>query len=234
RATTEHSPQDARLLRRAGAGELVMATTSTSYYVDRMTLADIPEVIQIERESFTLPWPANAYRRELQDNRTAHYVVVRKSGVAPPSSSPPPRDHRGLFSFLSRQFEPAASTLRAGEPPGIYAYAGLWLMVDEAHITTIAVRASSRGRGLGELTLAGLIDISLEVGARLMTLEVRISNTVAQNLYLKYGFKQSGLRRRYYSDNSEDALIMTAEAINAPIFLNNYRLLKTSLQRKLG
>ncbi|HUZ78401.1 MAG TPA: ribosomal protein S18-alanine N-acetyltransferase [Chloroflexota bacterium] len=212
-----------------------MATTSTSYYVDRMTLADIPEVIEIERESFTLPWPANAYRRELQDNRTAHYVVVRKSGVTPRPPSPPPRDHRGgLFSFLSRQFEPAPSPARGDEPPAIYAYAGLWLMVDEAHITTIAVRASSRGRGLGELTLAGLIDISLEVGARLMTLEVRISNTVAQNLYLKYGFKQSGLRRRYYSDNSEDALIMTAEAINAPIFLNNYRLLKTSLQRKLG
>jgi [ribosomal protein S18]-alanine N-acetyltransferase len=106
-------------------------------------------------------------------------------------------------------------------------------MVDEGHITTIAVRPEFRGKGLGELVLCGLVDTALEVGARIMTLEVRVSNTVAQNLYLKYGFKQSGLRRRYYSDNNEDALIMTAEAINAPVFLNNYKLLKNSLLRKL-
>ncbi|MDE3074936.1 MAG: ribosomal protein S18-alanine N-acetyltransferase [Chloroflexota bacterium] len=151
-----------------------------------------------------------------------------------PPSKPQVEERRGLFSFFSRQFNAAAVPPRRGGPPTIFAYAGLWLMVDEAHITTIAVRQEYRGRGLGELTLCGLVDTGLEVGARLMTLEVRISNTVAQNLYLKYGFKQSGLRRRYYSDNNEDALIMTAEAINAPVFLNNYRLLKTSLMRKLA
>jgi ribosomal-protein-alanine N-acetyltransferase len=213
-----------------------MATTSStpSYYVDRMTTADINEVIEIERQSFTLPWPVNAYRRELQDNRTAHYIVVRKT---PTPGSPPAAplretdEPKGLLSFLWRK--PPPPRPREG-PPTIFAYAGLWLMVDEAHITTIAVRREYRGRGLGELVLSGLIDIAMEVGARLMTLEVRISNTEAQNLYLKFGFKQSGLRRRYYSDNNEDALIMTAEAINSPIFLNNYRLLKKSLAQKLG
>jgi [ribosomal protein S18]-alanine N-acetyltransferase len=213
-----------------------MATTSATFYVDRMLVADIPEVIQIERDSFSLPWPPNAYKRELQDNRTAHYIVVRRHepGRARPVAPPPTHndERRGLLGFL-RGLSPApVPTARQG-PPSIFGYAGLWLMVDEAHITTIAVRSEMRGKGLGELALCGLVDTALEVGARIMTLEVRISNTVAQNLYLKYGFKQSGLRRRYYSDNNEDALIMTADNIHAPVFMNNYKLLKNSLLRKL-
>ncbi|MHB8619151.1 MAG: ribosomal protein S18-alanine N-acetyltransferase [Chloroflexota bacterium] len=213
-----------------------MATTTPAFYVDHLASADIPEVIEIERQSFSLPWPANAYKRELQDNRTAHYVVVRKAGIDSPAtaqSRPSDGDPRGFFSFLRLPFAPPAATPHYAGPPTIFAYAGLWLMVDEAHITTIAVRPEYRGRGLGELVLCGLVDIGLEIGARMMTLEVRITNSVAQNLYLKYGFKQSGLRRRYYSDNNEDALIMTAEGINSPVFLNNYRLLKNSLIRKL-
>ncbi|HEX6512535.1 MAG TPA: ribosomal protein S18-alanine N-acetyltransferase [Chloroflexota bacterium] len=209
-----------------------MATTSSTFYVDRMVVADIQEVIEVERQSFSLPWPSNAYKRELQDNRTAHYIVVRRQEPGKPPPAPPRTDEpRGLLGFL-RSLGSPATPARQG-PPTIYAYAGLWLMVDEAHITTIAVRPEYRGKGLGELVLCGLIDTALEVGARIMTLEVRVSNTVAQNLYLKYGFKQSGLRRRYYSDNNEDALIMTAENIGAPVFLNNYKLLKNSLLRKL-
>lgn len=211
-----------------------MATTSSMYYTDRMAVADITEVIEIERQSFSLPWPPNAYKRELQDNRTAHYIVVRKQepGRQPPPPAPRQDETRGLLGFLRSLGSSAPPPPRQG-PPTIYAYAGLWLMVDEAHITTIAVRPECRGKGLGELVLCGLIDTALEVGARIVTLEVRVSNTVAQNLYLKYGFKQSGLRRRYYSDNNEDALIMTADNINAPVFLNNYKLLKNSLLRKL-
>ncbi len=212
-----------------------MATTSTLYYTDRMTVSDIPEVIEIERLSFSLPWPPNAYKRELQDNRTAHYIVVRKHEPgSPPLPTPSARaeESKGLLGFLKSLGGSSTPTTRQG-PPTIFGYAGLWLMVDEAHITTIAVRPECRGKGLGELALCGLVDTALEVGARIMTLEVRVSNTVAQNLYLKYGFKQSGLRRRYYSDNNEDALIMTAENINAPVFLNNYKLLKNSLLRKM-
>ncbi|HEY8691706.1 MAG TPA: ribosomal protein S18-alanine N-acetyltransferase [Chloroflexota bacterium] len=211
-----------------------MATTSSTFYVDRMSVADIQEVIEIERQSFSLPWPPNAYKRELQDNRTAHYIVVRRQepGRPPPAPAPKQDEHRGLLGFLKSLSSSPSLAPRQG-PPTLYGYAGLWLMVDEAHITTIAVRPESRGKGLGELVLCGLVDTALEVSARIITLEVRVSNTVAQNLYLKYGFKQSGLRRRYYSDNNEDALIMTAENIHAPVFLNNYKLLKNSLLRKL-
>jgi ribosomal-protein-alanine N-acetyltransferase len=89
----------------------------------------------------------------------------------------------------------------------------MWLMLDEAHITTIAMRTKWRGKGLGELLLASLIETAFDVGAHRMTLEVRVSNEPAQNLYRKYGFSQEGVRPRYYSDNNEDAYIMTTSNI---------------------
>jgi ribosomal-protein-alanine N-acetyltransferase len=75
-----------------------------------------------------------------------------------------------------------------------------------------------RGQGVGELLLLALIHRSIEVGARWMTLEVRASNAVAQNLYRKYTFKEMGVRRRYYSDNGEDALVMWTDALDSDTF----------------
>ena len=87
-------------------------------------------------------------------------------------------------------------------------YAGMWVILDEAHITTIAVDLRYRGQHVGERLLIGLIDAALERGARWMTLEVRRSNTTAQALYKKYGFREIGTRKGYYSDNREDAIVM--------------------------
>jgi ribosomal-protein-alanine N-acetyltransferase len=91
-------------------------------------------------------------------------------------------------------------------------------MVDEAHVTSIAVSPPYRGLGLGELLFLALVDTSHEIGAQYMTLEVRISNSLAQNLYRKYGFKETGVRRKYYSDNNEDALIMWSDPLESPGF----------------
>ena len=88
-------------------------------------------------------------------------------------------------------------------------YAGLWLLIDEAHISTIAVAPEWRGRGLGELLLASLLERAISIGADVATLEVRASNLVAQNLYRKYRFTVVGVRKGYYTDNFEDALVMT-------------------------
>ena len=95
----------------------------------------------------------------------------------------------------------------------IVGYTGLWLMVDEAHITTFAVHPDARRRRIGERLLQRLFDIAQDIGAEWLTLEVRASNIAAQRLYEKYGFKRAGVRRRYYSDNGEDALIMWTERI---------------------
>jgi ribosomal-protein-alanine N-acetyltransferase len=91
----------------------------------------------------------------------------------------------------------------------IVGFAGMWLLVDEAHVTTFATRGSWRRQGVGERLLLALLDLSIQQRAHEATLEVRPSNTPARRLYEKYGFKVVGLRPRYYSDNNEDALIMT-------------------------
>lgn len=96
----------------------------------------------------------------------------------------------------------------AGEIAG---YAGMWLIMDEAHITNIAVRPHFRGRKLGTRLMMQMQASALFLGAERMTLEVRVSNTVAQSLYAKMGFTPAGLRKGYYTDNGEDAVIMWAE-----------------------
>ncbi|WP_110113916.1 ribosomal protein S18-alanine N-acetyltransferase [Bacillus sp. CGMCC 1.16541] len=90
----------------------------------------------------------------------------------------------------------------------IIGYCGTWIIVDEVHITNIALLPSYRGKGLGELLLRNVINVVKEMGAQSMTLEVRVSNYTAQSLYRKLGFQPGGTRRNYYSDNNEDALVM--------------------------
>ena len=91
----------------------------------------------------------------------------------------------------------------------IAAYGGMWLMVDEGHIITFAVHPAWRRQRIGERLLIAFLDLARERGAHEATLEVRLSNLPARRLYEKYGFRPVGLRPRYYSDNGEDALIMT-------------------------
>ncbi|MEK5058166.1 ribosomal protein S18-alanine N-acetyltransferase [Paenibacillus sp. FSL H7-0326] len=139
-----------------------------------MKLEDIPDVLVIEQECFTLPWTETAFVNELTQNHFAKYMIMELDGQA-------------------------------------IGYCGMWTIVDEAHITNIAVREAYRGRKLGEKLLHEMMKTAAYLGMTRMTLEVRISNTVAQNLYKKKGFKPSGLRKGYYSDNNEDALIMWAD-----------------------
>ncbi|WP_438444689.1 ribosomal protein S18-alanine N-acetyltransferase [Gorillibacterium sp. sgz5001074] len=95
----------------------------------------------------------------------------------------------------------------------IAGYAGMWIIMDEAHITNIAVRSPFRGRGWGERLLTELRANAKKLGARRMTLEVRVTNRVAQNLYEKMGFRSVGVRKGYYTDNNEDALIMWTDIL---------------------
>lgn len=104
--------------------------------------------------------------------------------------------------------------LRAGSR--VIAYAGIWLMVDEAHVTTFAVLPAYRRRGVGGRLLCEVIELSAALGATVVTLEVRLSNAAARQLYQRFGFRPVGVRPRYYSDNGEDALIMTTERLDLP------------------
>ena len=90
----------------------------------------------------------------------------------------------------------------------IVGYVGIWFVVDEGHITNVAVHSDYRGRKIGDKLVSELVELCKKADLSAMTLEVRASNTVAQNLYRKYGFKMGGIRKEYYSDNKEDAIIM--------------------------
>ncbi|KGE19159.1 ribosomal protein S18-alanine N-acetyltransferase [Paenibacillus wynnii] len=139
-----------------------------------MRVEDIPNIMIIEREAFTMPWTEEAFRNELTHNHFAKYMVM---------------EHQAQ----------------------IIGYAGLWAIVDEAHVTNIAVLEAFRGRKWGEELLDELMKTASYLGMKSITLEVRVSNQIAQNLYRKKGFRSAGTRKGYYSDNREDALIMWAD-----------------------
>ncbi|WP_368780804.1 ribosomal protein S18-alanine N-acetyltransferase [Alicyclobacillus fastidiosus] len=112
-------------------------------------------------------------------------------------------------AFLGELVENRLARYVVAELDGrVIGYGGLWMILDEGHVTNIAVDPDFRGRKLGEKLLRTLMSMCAASGGRKMTLEVRVSNTVAQNLYRKYGFERVGLRKGYYTDNREDAIIM--------------------------
>jgi ribosomal-protein-alanine N-acetyltransferase len=96
----------------------------------------------------------------------------------------------------------------------VVGFAGLWLMVDEGHITTFAVHPEWRRQGVGARMLLRLLDVAIELGASRMTLEVRVSNLAAQELYRRFGFTIAGTRVRYYTDDGEDAFVMTTPPLS--------------------
>ena len=105
---------------------------------------------------------------------------------------------------------PCARYLVARENGEVIGYVGMWLVIDEGHVTNVAVREDKRGIGLGKELMKRLIQLAADSGMIWMTLEVRRSNKVAQNLYHSFGFIDVGYRKRYY-ENNEDALLMGLE-----------------------
>jgi ribosomal-protein-alanine N-acetyltransferase len=187
-----------------------------------MAESDIAQVMDIEREAFPSAWPQTAYKRELQ-NRAARYLVLTEVADEQPETPPSP----GVWSALRR----GAIRIVGGEAPAgagerLLGFIGLWLMVGEAHIVTVAVRAEYRRMGIGERLLIAAIEMAQEYDQELITLEVRASNDAAQRLYETYGFDRAGLRVRYYSDNHEDAVIMTTPPIASPEFRMRLERLK--------
>jgi len=205
------------------------------YVIDRMMISDVPRVIEIERLAYPSTWPPSAYRKELQDNRWAHYIVLRDKKIVEEHMAIGVQEPEKPRRFFPLSLLPGrtSATATAPELSSIIGFAGLWLMVDEAHITTIAMHPDFRHKGLGEFMLVNLIDIAYNIGANWVTLEVRVSNYTAQNLYRKYGFREKGLRQKYYSDNQEDALIMWTDEINSPGYKQQFQRLKAALSRKL-
>jgi len=196
---------------------------------------DLYQVNRIDHEAFPTMWPPANYQRELK-NGLAHYIVAcddeRKYNL--PLVATPQKGFSGLISKIRLRFDHHSPASEPSASEYIFGFAGLWLMAGEAHITNIAVREKHRRQGIGELMFISLVEMALELGASLVTLEVRASNTIAQSLYAKYGLAQVGLRRGYYTDNREDGVIMTLEDIRSIPVQANLRRLKQNHSRRWG
>ncbi len=119
-------------------------------------------------------------------------------------------------SLLHETENACARYMTLAEDGQVKAYAGVWFVLDEGHITNIAVAPDRRRMGYGEKVTRALMQLAADSGMRFLTLEVRRSNIPAQNLYHKLGFMDVGYRKRYYENNREDALIMVCERLPEP------------------
>ena len=207
-----------------------------------MRIADIPQVMEVERESFPSMWPPTAYKRELQQNRLAHYIVVvehRPTQGPPAAEEPQPRQGGPVGRLLGELRQILGGDDGRLPPPEereelVLGFVGVWLLPDEAHIVTIAVRDSHRRQGIGEFLLIAAVELAQRAGQPLLTLECRVSNEPALALYEKYGFQQLGLRPRYYSDNHEDAVILTTSSVLSQKYRAALEQLKREHRQRWG
>lgn len=139
--------------------------------IRKMEVADVEEVIEVEKASFTTSWTADIFYQEITENKYAHYYVLELDGK-------------------------------------IVGYAGAWIVYEDAQITNIAIRPEYRGKKLGEKLFQFMMQLAMNEGAVRLSLEVRISNIVAQRMYRKFGLVPAGIRKSYYTDNNEDAIVM--------------------------
>jgi len=198
-----------------------------------MRLADVPQAIEIDRECFPTQWPAPPYRNDLLSNRLAHYLVAYEKDNHIASIEEMEQHEIRINRFL-------AGARRLIYPKGaphsnqrIIGVTGFWLMAGEAHIITVGVRPSYQRQGIGEFLLISTVDLAMTQHAEVMTLEVRLSNSAAQALYRKYGFKKTGVRKSYYNDNYEDAVIMTTDMLSSDSFKSQFQLLKQAHIEKM-
>ena len=139
--------------------------------IRKMKIDDLDEVMQIEKESFSMPWNRWMFERELEDTNRAYFLVAKNSDE-------------------------------------ILGYVGFWLVFDEAHVVTIAVRKDYRRKGIGTMLLASALVVADTLGAKKATLEVRVTNISAQNMYYEFGFETVSIRKGFYTDTGEDAYVM--------------------------
>ena len=208
--------------------------TAGTFRLDLMDLEDIAEVGRVEKRCFSNPWPQSAYRRELRYPEQNYYIVLRDltgEGRAVDDTANAVGSRR-RFSRLVSSF--ARKSDAPPDGPAIAGFAGMWVMYEEAHITTIGVDPVYQGQGLGEVLFAALIEEAINRDAVRVSLEVRVSNRIAQRLYEKYGMSVQGTRPRYYTDNGEDAWVMVSPSLRDPAFLANFDERRAMLLERMG
>jgi [ribosomal protein S18]-alanine N-acetyltransferase len=151
--------------------------------IRKMTIDDIRAVVELDKLSFSLPWPERSFRFELTDNPASRCWVAEADGR-------------------------------------IIGMIVVWLIVAEAHVATLATHPNFRRQGIAKKLLSHALQYLIGEGAQSSFLEVRASNTAAQEMYSKFGYKESGRRRHYYKDNDEDAILMNVDSLSVERFMS--------------
>ncbi len=209
----------------------------TRFAVRPLEERDIPQCEEIEREVFPTTFPKTSFRSEYRRPISSYLVVSEASRTknSPIDAASASEDgglmeivadkSRRLFRGFVEQYRDAPTQLLAG-------MLGIWYMADDAHIVSVAVRERFRGMGVGELLLIEALRQASAKCEGAATLEVRVSNEIAKNLYAKYGFATQGIRKGYYSDNREDAVIMTTDRLRSETYQERLRELAEAHQRR--
>lgn len=195
------------------------------YSLRPMDWDDLDQVAAIEREAFPTLWPPTNYRKEMRNRIAEHLVCVQDGAYVTVERK------QGALRRLFRRNKPAPPPLRRRSVAG---FLSVWHMAGEAHIVAVAVREEKRRLGLGELLLIGAVEMGIARGSQCVTLEARVSNEAAKALYLKYGFLETGLRKGYYSDNREDAVIMTTDALSSEDYRALFDRLRAAFEERYG
>ena len=206
-------------------------------FIRRLQTEDIEQVVEIEREAFSPLWMSTPFKRELNNQYACYLVACPDEETAQEAQSESrPAVRRPLWGRLVRGVDglmgrsPKLETVTEF----VAGYVSVWFQGSEAHITEIAVRENLRGRGIGELLLIGSVRAAVKYGSNIMTLEARVSNFIAQRLYEKYGFENVGTRKGYYSDNREDAVIMTTCPIDTEEYGRMFQGLQDTYANRWG
>jgi len=212
-------------------------------FVRAMELDDISQAAAIEREAFPPPWPPTNFKRDLTVNTLTRYLVAGEDrdrtirpAIEPECSNSTTLASESRFgairAFIGRLFN--GDHNRDVSSQLILGFAVIWFLADEAHLANIAVREAYRQQGIGEQLLISVVKLAMEQKSSFVTLEVRASNKAAQALYSKYGFKEVGVRNNYYSDNQEDAVLMTVDGITSASFRKEFHILTKAFTERSG
>lgn len=203
--------------------------------VGAATMDDVLDMREVERLAFPTLFPPTRFRREVQKSNTLYLVATREwtdeeLALGPDALRPGNGSHgllggiASLVKFPGRLlFRTVGGRSRQMPPLYIVGLVGLWYVMDEAHVVIIGNRPGDRRKGIGELLLIAGIEAGMARGSRVLTLEVRASNEIARALYHKYGFREVGVRKRYYADNNEDAVIMTTPPIQSDEYSEHFQ-----------
>ena len=214
------------------------------FSIRRAGLEDALMLESIEREAFPGMTPVTRIDRDLTRQNGLYLAAVRawrederqlgpRYAIATQSEKEDDSFTARMKRNVDRYF--LDKVVRPKLPEDYIAgFIGIWFVIDEAHVVIIGLRESERRKGIGEQLLISALEQAVENDSRVVTLEVRESNEPAIELYRKYGFQEVGLRRRYYSDNGENAVIMTTPPIKSDDFQSQFTMLVDQQYDKWG